>query len=884
MQPRLALIPVLSLSILALSFAAPLRAEITPAQSEHFELKIRPLLAKNCFSCHTQSKMGGLALNSRQALLTGGKSGPAIKSGAPSESLLIQALHYANPNLKMPPAGKLPDADIELLASWIKDGAYWPEHKAAPQATPQATAYRITPEQRAWWSFQPIRKPAPPAPSTKAANRNWPQTNIDRFLLARMEKEGLQPVAPADRRTLLRRLTYDLTGLPPTPEEVTAFLNDKSPNAYAAVVDRLLASPRYGERWGRHWLDVARYADEKYSSTEDAPYPNAWRYRDWVIQAMNDDMPFDKFLKAQIAGDLIDPANKSRYIAGLGFFSLSPEQQDDRVDALSRGLLGLTVACAQCHDHKFDPIPTKDYYSLLGIFRSTKLATYPLVPAEAVDEFNKRKEASEAGKKKLDDYLDQQSLQLAEILASQSAAYLTAIREDRPNQALDPATLDRLRTYLAQPKLEHPFLADWRSPKFDLDAFQAKLLSVFADKKRIDRENMIALGGKDDNTSVRVIEVKSLPRDDYFLYRDFFNATRVGKSDSGVFYYKDAKLDRWLSPAFLAHANHLRAEAKRLKEAIPEMYPFLQTVADVDKPRNIRVEIKGNRDNLGEEAPRRFLEVLCNNDRQPFTQGSGRLELAHAIASPTNPLTARVIVNRIWHGHFGRGIVPSLSNFGQLGEKPTHPELLDYLAARLIEQNWSLKSLHREIVLSAAYQLSARNAEPNLTKDPSNTLLWHWARHRLDVEPLRDTLLYVTGELDTTLGGKPEKLSAAASRRRTVYGSISRRKLDGTLALFDFPNPVATSEQRIQTATPLQQLFFLNSDFIQARAEALSKRVSAAAPTDPARISAAYRALFQRDPAPDELKIGLEYLKSPGATWPRYAQALLSSNELLFIN
>ncbi|MEP7364455.1 MAG: PSD1 and planctomycete cytochrome C domain-containing protein [Acidobacteriota bacterium] len=861
---------------LAFTLAA-FSASAEDAAAEFFEMKVRPVLAKNCFACHTQSKMGGLALTSRDDLLKGGKSGPAVKAGDPDQSLLIQAIRQTHDKLKMPPAGKLPDDDIEVLSQWVKAGAAWPEHKVAPKAD----GYHITAEQRAWWSFQPVHKPAPPSVKDAA----WPKTDIDRFLLAAMESKGIKPVAPANRRTLIRRVAYDLTGLPPTADEVRDFVNDKSPNAYAKVVDRLLASPHYGERWGRHWLDVARYADEKYSSTADDPYPNAWRYRDWVIKAMNDDMPYDEFLKAQIAGDQLDPAHKDRYIAGLGFFALSPEQQDDRVDALSRGLLGLTVACAQCHDHKFDPIPTKDYYSLLSVFRNTKLDSYPLVPPATVEDFDKRKEAADTQKKKLDEYLDQQASQLAEILASQSARYLAAIRDDKPDASLDFETLDRLKTYLAQgEKIEHPFLKDWKNPTFDLAAFQAKLVAVYAGKKRIDRENMIALGGKTDDRSVRVVEVKTLERDDYFLWRDFFQSNKVGKADSGVFYYKDAKLDRWLSQTYLSFANDLRAEHDRLKKAVPEMYPFLQVVSDTEKLQTQRIEIKGNRENLGDEAPRRFLEILSDGDRKPFTKGAGRLELAEAIANPKNPLTARVMVNRMWMTHFGRGLVLSIGNFGQLGDKPTNPALLDYLAARLVEQGWSLKALHREIVSSAAYQLSARTAEPNMTEDPDNTLVWHWSRRRLDVEPLRDTLLSLSGDLDDNIGGKPAKISDPANHRRTVYGSVSRRKLDGTLSLFDFPNPVATSEVRIQTATPLQQLFFLNSEFIQARAKSLAARVTPLGDDDAARIRAAYRILFQREADKEEIKLGLDYLQSAGANWPRYAQALLASNELLFVN
>jgi mono/diheme cytochrome c family protein len=854
----------------------PLLAAAETAPAEYFEMKVRPVLAKNCFSCHTQTKMGGLALTSRDDLMKGGKSGPALKPGDPDGSLLYQVVKQTHERLKMPPSGKLSDDDLEVLASWIKSGAIWPEHKIAPKAD----GYRITAEQRAWWSFQPVKKPSIPA----VKNAGWARTDIDRLLLAQMEAKGLKPAPPADRRTLIRRAYYDLTGLPPSNEEVQAFAKDRSPDAFTKVVDRLLESSKYGERWGRHWLDVARYADEMYSSTEDNPYPNAWRYRDWVVKAFNDDMPYDTFLKAQIAGDVIDPENKEKLIGGLGFFSLSPEQQDDRVDALTRGMLGLTVACAQCHDHKFDPIPTKDYYSLLGIFRNTKLDEHPLATAEVVAEYKQRKEDLESQQKRLKDFLDEQGSRLGEILAAQAVEYFEAVRSGKTDDSLDAETVQRLKAYLDAGKFEHPFLANWKDESFDTRKFQAKLLQVVDQKRSIDRENLIALGGKDDGRTVRVIETKSLPRDEYMLWRDFFNPTKVGKADAGVFYYSAKKIDRFLGPQWKLHADALRAELERRKEALPEMYPFLQTISDVKNLKNIRVEIKGSRENLGDEVPRQFLAILSGGDRKPFVKGSGRLELAEAIANSSNPLTARVIVNRIWMLRFGRALVATPGNFGQLGEKPTNPELLDYLAARLMEQGWSMKALHREMLLSSAYQLSSARIEPNMTKDPDNTLVWHWARRRLDVEPLRDTLLFLSGELDEDIGGAPGKLTKTDFTRRTLYGSVSRRKLDGTLALFDFPNPVATSEQRIQTATPLQQLFFLNSEFIRERAKALSTRVAPLGDDDAARIRSAYRLLYQREASAEEIELGLAYLKSSGGTWPRYAQALLGSNELVFVN
>jgi cytochrome c553 len=840
---------------------------------DFFETKVRPTLAGKCFACHSaDNRMSGLELTSREAMLKGGASGPAIRSGDPDGSLLIQAIRHTHERLKMPPGGKLSDAEIEALATWVRNGTAWPSHPVAPKAA----VTRITPEQRSWWSFQPVRKPAPPA----VKDAKWAATPIDRFVLARLEAGNLKPVEPADRRTMIRRASYDLTGLPPTPAEVDAFMNDKSPQAFAAVIDKLLASPRYGERWGRYWLDTARYSDDKLNSTQDEPQPNVWRYRDWVIQALNDDMPYNRFVKAQIAGDMMEP--RERYLAGLGFFANSPQFQDDRVDALTRGFLALTVACAQCHDHKFDPIPQRDYYSLLGIFENSKPSQHPLVSEEIVKAYERRKTAAEEGAKAVRDFENAQAEQLAEILAAQTARYVDAVRAGARDESLDQETLERWTAYL-NGEQQHPFLKGWREASFDTAAFQRRLLDIIGEKKEIDRENLIRLGGKDDGRTVRVIEVRSLERDKYMLWREVVAPDRRGKVESGVLYYKAGKIDRFLAPQWNQHAGALRAEAERLKKEVPEQYPFLMTLKDVEQPKNMRIHIRGDRNNPGAEAPRQFLTVLCNGDPEPFTEGSGRLQLAEAIADESNPLTPRVIANRVWMHHFGRPLVGTPGNFGRLGEQPTHPELLDYLAARLVEQKWSLKALHREIMLSNVYALSARVSQANHVIDSDNKLLWRANRRRLDVEPMRDTLLFVTGDLDEARGGEAQTLTDLDNRRRTVYGFVSRRRLDGTLSLFDFPNPVATSDARVQTATPLQQLFFMNSEFIRKRAESLVKRLQDTGPDDRARVREAYRILLQRAAADAEIKAGLEYLAA-GGTWPRYAQALLSSNELLFVD
>ncbi|MEO7653021.1 MAG: DUF1549 domain-containing protein, partial [Bryobacteraceae bacterium] len=378
------------MKLLAAIAAAGVLASATPAdKSELFEMRVRPVLAKYCYACHTSSGMGGLQLDNREKLMKGGKSGPAIVPGDPDKSLLVQAVAQTHERLKMPPQGKLADTEIAALRAWVKDGAAWPESVAASKNA--SAEYVITPEQRAFWSFQPVRKPEPPT----VKDKSWAKSPIDRFILARLESESLKPVAPASKRDLIRRATLDLIGLPPTTEEVSTFVHDASPDAFSKVVDRLLASPHYGERWGRYWLDVARYSDDKLNSTKEEPFPNSFRFRDWAIRAFNDDMPYDMFVKAQLAGDLLPATDREKYAPGLGFYGMSPEFQDDRVDATTRAFLGLTVACAQCHDHKFDPIPTKDYYSLLGVFRGTQYRELPLAPEDVVSSFNEQKKKME---------------------------------------------------------------------------------------------------------------------------------------------------------------------------------------------------------------------------------------------------------------------------------------------------------------------------------------------------------------------------------------------------------------------------------------------------------------------------------------------------------
>ena len=845
----------------AILLLAPALHAASTANIDFFETRVRPLLAKNCYGCHTSTRMGGLQLDSREHVLKGGNSGPAIVPGDPEHSLLIQAVQYTHEGIKMPPTGKLKDTEIADLVAWIKSGAEW----GMPAPSAKTGAYTITAEQRAFWSFQPVRRP--PVPSVK--DKRWIQSPIDNFVLAKLEAKGMRLARLADKRTLIRRATYDLTGLPPSPDEADAFVNDRSPDAFAKVVDRLLASPRYGERWGRFWLDVARYSDDKLAPEKDEPYPNAFRYRDWVIAAFNSDMPYDEFVKAQIAGDLLPVGDRDQTRAGLGFYALSPEFQDDRVDATTRGFLALTVGCAQCHDHKYDPIPTKDYYSLHSVFANTELSEYPLASDDVVKTWQTQKKKIDEQKKVVDEFIKTQGAQVADVLASKTADYIRAVAGGKEAASLDKETFERWKKYLDKPDKEHPFLNDWR--KRDPQKIQDFVLAVNAEEKAIEDKNHITLGASPNRSDLSQANLLSLERDKYILWRDLFG-------DRGVLHYDGTKIDRLLSPLFKEHLNAARAELARLEKSLTPQYPFLQVIRDRAHPADERVQIRGSRDNLGEVAPRRFLQILSKGDPAPFTKGSGRLELAEAIASRDNPLTARVIVNRIWQHHFGQGIVRTPSNFGQLGDRPSHPELLDYLASEFMDNHWSIKKLHREIMLSSAYQLSGEYIAKSASLDPENRLIWRANRRRLDVEAMRDSMLAVAGDLDLTPGGAAQK-PTDENHRRTVYGFVSRRKLDGTLALFDFPNPNSTSEQRIETNVPLQRLFFMNSRFVHEQSMLLAARLKSAG--GKGRILEMYRLVFNRRPTEAESKLGLVFIKS--GDWTEYAQVLLSSNEFNFV-
>ncbi|MGO9259809.1 MAG: DUF1549 domain-containing protein [Bryobacteraceae bacterium] len=964
----LPLVSIATVSVLATAGFSLLDAQTAAPSPDFFELKVRPVLANNCYSCHAASAMSGLRLDSREGLLKGGSRGAAVAPGDPDNSLLIKAIRQTDGTLTMPQGGKLKDNEIEDLVAWVKGGAVWPASAAsadtANTAAKTGDKYVIPPERKKFWSLLPLQQPPPP----QVRDARWPKTNIDRFVLARLEKDGMKPVRPANKHDLIRRATLDLTGLPPTPEETAAFEKDNSPDAFARVIDRLLASPRYGERWGRIWLDVARYGEDDYRSLNPNPrgyhpYPNAYVYRDWVIQAFNDDMPYDMFVKAQLAGDLMDPKVRYKMLPATGFLGLGPwyydngavevtraDERHDRVDVVTRGFLGLTVACARCHDHKYDPIPQTDYYSLGGVFLNTRYHEYPLVPKSVLDKYTAIEAEVEKKQKMLQEVQNNLSNQLSESLAFQVSNYLQGVYEvvaqkrDAEtvveSRKLDYELLERWTKYMEKPTDKYHYKDAWQAMmkkaaaapagggrggvpfgpgggggggfagggggggrrggggsrggnaevKRLADEFQDNVVKVMIVRRDLNEENEIiadkALEGtqkkkrankpnefitNDDFCPNCGLRLKNMPEEENNFWTEVFQRELRDSDDpaammaaggrggkAGVLLFRGWGLESRTGAQAQAQMASIRNDIEEARKKLQPEYPYLHGVEDISNPVNLPVSIRGNPMNLGPEVPRHFLSMLSKGDPEPFHNGSGRLELADDILQ--QPIAMRVIVNRIWKGHFGTGIVETPSNFGQTGERPTNPELLEYLASTFVKSGMSIKKLHREIMLSGVYQLATDNDAANFAKDSGNRLYWRADHKRLDAEQLRDSVLLVSGNLDTELGGPSEDLTPGFTRR-TVYGKVSRYKLDEYLQLFDFPTPNISAEKRFTTTVPLQRLFLMNSDFIQVESEALAKRV-AAEPDNRARIRKAYTLVYNREPSEEEIKLGIEYLHS----------------------
>jgi hypothetical protein len=754
---------------------------------DFFEREIRPLLVEKCQSCHGDQKVrGGLKLSAREAVLKGGERGPALVPGKPEDSLLIKAIEYQG-ELRMPPTGRLPAPAIAKLQRWIKQGAPWPQSaKVVPAA---GAAFQVTDEQRRWWAYQPIRVVSPP----DVKDRTGCRTEVDRFIQADLEKHGLTSAPPASRQRLIRRTTFDLTGLPPTPEEVEAFTNDPAADAFAKLVDRLLASPAYGQRWGRHWLDVVRYADYHDGNAKARDLTcepmQAWRYRDWVVRALNRDLPFDQFIIHQIAGDLLpSPDGREFYADGLvattfltnGSWDrgdsdkekMVSDMVDDQIDTIGKAFLGLTLGCARCHNHKFDPVAQTDYYGLAGIFYSTRilkelgakggnytLQRVPLAPKAVVAR------------------RDEQLKQIGAI-----AAKLAELDKKTPK----PAATDPERVALVKKR----------------DTLQGELLP----------EPPLA------------------------------EAAQEGGTPGGLF-------------------------------------PGIQDVP---------LHIRGSYTRLGPVVPRHMPEFFAGPQQPKIPKGSGRRELAAWIASKDNPLTARVIVNRIWQGHFGAGLVRTPNNFGKLSEPPSHPALLDWLAGRFIADGWSLKQLHRRIMLSATYQQDSAVAHDLLARDPDNRWWDRFTPRRLEAEAIHDAMLACTGRLDRGAGGPAA--ADLGTNRRSLYVQTARWDRSNFAMLFDAANPDAAVERRDVSTVAPQALFLLNHNFALAQAGWLAERLMRDVPADDvARIQRAFRLLFARPATAEEVTLAQEVLAASGkdgtgAAWRDLAHVLFCSNEFVYLD
>ena len=844
MHPRFSLLLLASFAPVAFSGAG---AAEDPAGLQFFEKQIRPVLVAKCYKCHSaeaEKVKAGLLLDTREATRKGGDSGHAVVPGDLQESLLIRAIRYTDKEMKMPPeksGGKLPDQVIKDFETWVKMGAPDPRDGASI-----ATKKESDPNAgKNFWAFQPPR--AAPLPGVRATA--WPRNDIDRFILAGLEQKGIRPVPDADPRALLRRLYFDLVGLPPAPEEVEAFVRDPSPEALAKIVDRLLASPQFGERWARHWLDVARFA-ESTGKERNFTFPEAWRYRDYVIAAFNADKPYDEFIREQIAGDLLpakDEAERREHLVATGFLALGPKglnernrEQfrmdliDEQIDATSRAVLGLTVACARCHDHKFDPIAQRDYYALAGIFRSTETRFGTSVP------YGKKGQPNRHGTPLL-------ALPVVSDTANEASFAGTPTPAPAP-EPLPPRAEpgQRLKEFLANnPKRARRFAS---LPP----ARKAQLLGRFAAEK-----------GRRRNAEA---------------------------------------------------AN--TAAAPRSEPKGPQAMGVVE-----GQPADCRLLVRGELDQPGETVPRGFVSVLMTEPPVLPRNESGRRELAEWLVARSNPLTARVMVNRVWAHLFGQGLVATADNFGASGEKPSHPELLDFLAVKFSAPSdqaglgWSLKSLVREILLSRTYQLSSALDPAAHELDPENRLLWRATPRRLDAEALRDAMLAASGQLDLKPGDRsivatvgdayigrglrPEIFTNFTSTKRSVYLPIVRDFVPEVLDLFDFAEPSLIVAARDVTNVPSQALYLMNNSFVRAQAAALAQRVLAAPITYPERIRLAYQLALSRPPAERELARAQQFLlgearglipvkagsKADAAdgAWSAFCQALLASAEFRYL-
>lgn len=940
---------------------------IAPEQLEFFEKQVRPLLVEHCFECHAgREKNGGLLLDSRETTLKGGDSGPALVPGQPDKSLLIEAVRYKNHDLQMPPKKPLSEAQVSTLVEWIERGA--PDPRVAVATTAAPVKGMSLEDGRKFWSFQPIANPS--IPTVKHTERV--STPIDAFVLAKLEEHelGLAPIA--DKRTLIRRATFDLIGLPPTEQEVSQYLADESPDAFEKVVERLLDSPQYGVRWGRHWLDVARYADSN-GLDENLAFGTAWRYRDYVVDSFNRDKAFDRFIVEQVAGDLLSDRSLETNIATaflvLGAKVLAePDREkltmdtiDEQIDTLGKAFMGLTLGCSRCHDHKFDPISQADYYAMAAIFKSTK--TFGDSNTGAIKHWHELNFASAEEKEKLK-AVDAAIAEKQKAAAGFKSKVMTEIRDKARSQAVEyliqalridldtpltevaaiaephglhPRILHHCRRHLAF-HADDPFFAKWH----ELSQVERALPPVGAiaqPSTQTQADASVSAGTAPSSSETatptghpltahygplfeaarqwaeeKKKDAKLKPHDDPQVM-----AAHAALFDTSGFLTVPAKVGFAFDAQSLAEYNRLADEARVLESFSPDM-PTAMTVAENAVLATLPIHVRGSHRNLGQPIERGFPQVMLASGTQPILprHHSGRLELAQWLASSTHPLTARVYVNRIWRWHFGAGLVGSTENFGVLGDRPTHPELLDWLTRNFIESGWSTKDLHRLIMRSSCYQSASVHSDPAMQKrmadvDADNKWLSTFRMQRLDAEQIRDSILFVSGRLDMSIGGKSVPLrnrqfvfdhtsidhTKYESLRRAIYLPIIRNNLYTLFEQFDFPDPTMPTGHRHTTTVAPQALLLMNSELVMDSADALAKDVVASTDNFKGRAGRLTARLFGREPSEDELASIQRFLtanqgqaiatatanttEDQAKLWSLVCQSLMVSNEFFWI-
>ena len=883
-------------------------AQDNTEQEAFFESKVRPILVEHCISCHgSEEQSGGLRLDAHIAVTKGGSSGQVIIPGDPDKSPLIRAIRYTEANYQMPPDGKIPDEQIEILVAWVKSGAYWPKSNDSDLIQTLPPAQRIEQIRESHWSYKPLGHYEPP----QVKNESWPNGAIDRFVLNKLEANGLSPNQVADKRTQLLRAHFSLTGLAPTYQELESFLHDESDTALERVIDKLLSSPHYGERWARHWLDLARYAETTgyQAGSRDTRYPYAYTYRDYVINAFNSDKPYNEFIIDQIAADHLNLSEDQKHrLAGMGFLTVGRKFMgnpndiiDDQIDVVTRAFLATSVACARCHDHKYDPVPAADYYSLYGVFASSQEpGELPLLGDPAKTPGYTEFLAAQAEKEReVEQWLDKKRIATEDELRSRLADYLIHFAKSLPPNdakevkrigdrgAMRPPAVGRWHNYLKSDngrahKVWGVITVFRKIPHEEFEAGAKALLDPASTELNDYNPRIVeAIRKIEPKTIVDVAKVIGTEAEAVFAkWKEQLKenpslerlADDVDEQIRSAIFEADnpttLNRDQMIAHLDQAERNQYNVELGKIKTVeMTHAGAPARGMVMVDKPNLYDPYIfrRGQPGNHGDKVPRRFLQVLSTVDGgKAFVKGSGRLELAEAIASPNNPLTARVIVNRVWQQHFGVGLVSTASDFGARGETPSHPELLDFLATEFMADGWSIKRLHKRIMLSSTWRQSSQMNEAGVAVDPENRLLWRMPRKRLEFEPLRDRLLATTGALDLTVGGRSVMIHEDA-KRRALYAFLDREDIPGLLASFDLPSPDASQAIRARTTVPQQALYLINARFVIQQAETLATKLESIGDIDE-RIRSLFRMALVREPDSNETQMVKDFLARAEST------------------